>query len=857
MKDNINDGIVFDSTVYLSEENRRKFPVYMRFLQVLAISIGGHSFISIFLQSFELQIINKAFLMTIILLTIVSYFMIVFSAYDLIKLISTFAIYGAIIYYWRKSLENGFYHLENAIIEVASDYYNFPAYRYIADYSTRERDLTRLIIIIIIPVLVILTISILRGKLRHLCYGLMLVPIVISFTMGVTPPELNMVAYILVLLFVFISNGFSGSEASLRSKFGKVHKSMLYRISIRVATIFCVLALLLFFILKLFIPIEKYEAYDGITEAKSNIQKFMMDFSMDKVSKKFSDIQLNIGTKKLVATGGLSMGKLGKTDSVDFNETEHLQISAPIKSVLEGIYLKGYVGSVYTGDSWDTHTRQIIENYDSLVERTWQYKIPAAIGSGRLLADLPYNAFVEQGRIEITYKNANRKHVYAPSFSRFNNSDNIEFDYDLAVTSNELLDDITIEYSYDLSHLIESELIMGLLSGEDWIIEGYGLQEYVKFEKEYRAFVYDTYTRLPEKGLDKLKYDFSRDQVGSASESLQDAIAYIKDYLDNNTKYSLSPGRLPKDKDFVEYFLYENKIGYCAHYASAGALMLRAMGYPARYVEGYAVNSSDLPGGEVMVSKVDHPVSITVKDSNAHAWVEVYFDGFGWFPIEFTSSSGMEDLAGSVENLGRMVQNRREKEKVPTPTPTPAPTLTPSPVPTDKPVKEIKPTQPVGPKDDGGPQDKTNITQVGNKTYEGFKWYLLTIPALIILIGLLLYVLYIRRKRKEAGDPNHSKNALKLYRRIECLFILSRGLPKKDSKLEDNEDYIKENYALHNIGEFEICMDIVRKARFGREIISQKEYQIVEEFYNSLFNQAYKRIPFFKRMFFRVYSIYL
>ena len=59
------------------------------------------------------------------------------------------------------------------------------------------------------------------------------------------------------------------------------------------------------------------------------------------------------------------------------------------------------------------------------------------------------------------------------------------------------------------------------------------------------------------------------------------------------------------------------------------------------------------------------------------------------------------------------------------------------------------------------------------------------------------------------------------------------------------------------ICEFEICMDIVRKARFGRNCQSQKEYQIVEEFYNSLFNQAYKRIPFFKRMFFRVYSIYL
>ena len=68
-------------------------------------------------------------------------------------------------------------------------------------------------------------------------------------------------------------------------------------------------------------------------------------------------------------------------------------------------------------------------------------------------------------------------------------------------------------------------------------------------------------------------------------------INYVKSYLERHTDYSLSPGKLPRGKDFIEYFLYENKRGYCAHYASAATMIFRAMGIPARYVEGYAVGS--------------------------------------------------------------------------------------------------------------------------------------------------------------------------------------------------------------------------------------------------------------------------
>lgn len=857
MKNKLNDGIVFDSTVYLSEEGHRKLPIYMRFLQGIAIVIGGYCFISIIVQCFRLQIINSVFVAAVILLSLVYHLILLFPAFDFVKLLSTLVIYGGVIYYWRKQLENGFYVLENAVIERASAYYNFPVYRFIADYSTAERDITFLLIVIVTPVVGILAISLLRGKLKLLVYAVVIIPMVISFVMGVTPAEVDMIAYILVLLFVFISNGFSNSEASLRNTFGKLQKSMLYRISIRIATIFCLLALILFLMVKQFVPVDKYEAYDGITEAKTNIQSFMMDFSFEEVSNKFSDLKLNIGSNKRVATGGLSLGKLGRADSVSYDETEHLQIKVPLKSVLEGIYLKGYVGSVYTGDSWDTHTRQIKDSYNKLMDRISLYETHPAIGSGLLLSKFPYSLFVDQGRAEITYKNANRKYVYAPSFTSFKNNNNVGFDYDLGVTSDKGLKDINLEYSYNLSNLIQNDYFttgtegsnIKILLEDDLFVEDDAFLEYTEFEREYRSFVYEAYTKLPEQGLDRLKYDFSRDQVGIASENLQDAIAYVKAYLDRYTRYTLSPGKLPKDKDFVEYFLYESKIGYCTHYASAGALMLRAMGYPARYVEGYAVSRSDLLGQDLALSNLDRMVDITVKDYNAHAWVEVYYDGFGWVPIEFTSSAGMEDMAQAVEGLGRLLPNTRDS---PTNTPTP------SPLPTDKPVEDVKPTQSAAAQDVGNLKDKGKITKDSNKLQEVFIWYLLIVPALIIVVGILLYILYLSKRRKKIAGENYSKRALRIYRRIEWLFKISWGLPKRSNRsnsLEDNEEYIKKNYSLLAIDEFERCMEIIRKDRFAKEPISQKEYMTVERFYNDLWDQAYKRIPYFKRLLLKLYFI--
>ena len=108
--------------------------------------------------------------------------------------------------------------------------------------------------------------------------------------------------------------------------------------------------------------------------------------------------------------------------------------------------------------------------------------------------------------------------------------------------------------------------------------------------------------------------------------------------LDTLAVYDPDTPAMPDDyTDFVASFL-ESGRGYCIHFATAGTLLLRMQGIPARYVTGYVARLGANGRGEAM-------------DSDAHAWVEVYIDGYGWYPVEMTPGyAGGEsgaDLAGA------------------------------------------------------------------------------------------------------------------------------------------------------------------------------------------------------------------
>ena len=847
------EDIEFNSIIYLSEDNHKKLPIYMRLLQAFIIYIGSYCFMSIFIKCFDLQIINIYIILAILSSGVIFSSFIIFPRYNLIKLVIVLTVYAGILYNRYEQLKNGFFLLENAIIKRASYYYEFPEFSFVADRSMAARDVTLLLIMIIIPVVGIITMALLGRIGKIICYIVMLLPVIISLSMGVTPPEIELISYILVFLFLIVSNGFSHDKSSLHKSLNnskKNNQNMLYRISLKSASIFCLLVLLLFLLIKQLVPQEEYNDFNSVYEMKTEIQSFMTEFSIVDFASKLNSIKWNIGPNRLVGTGGLGLGELGGVDQVIYDETEHLHIRAPLQSVIEGIYLKGYIGSRYTGDSWETHARQSKKNYDEMVSKISLEDYEPAIGATILLDQIPFRDNINQGRIEISYDRANRKYIYAPYFTMFDEETEVSFEYDLSAIANKEVEVGIYNYCYNLPDYSDYTM----LYNESGFYALSSLAAYSKLkkfhenEKIYRDFVYETYTMLPEKGLDRLKHDFSRKQLGAAAENLKGAIEYVKDYLNQNMSYSLSPGRLPSNKDFVEYFLYENKIGYCAHFASAGALMLRAMGYPARYVEGYAINRSDLMN-QTLTSFIDdgnHTVDIVVRDYNAHAWVEVYYDGFGWIPVEFTGGSGMEDM---VELIGDIDYESQE-----TIYDNPAMHTAITPSPTELPPMEIEASEP-GQDEEVKGDELELIGKEGESLEKEFRWYGLFIFLFVPLACVIVYQL-LRLRRNKVMDRTkdcYSKKALRLYKAIEGLFIINKGLPKRAKSLEDFEEYAKSNLVLVPVEDFEACMDTVRKARFGRGSISSTEYMIVERFYINFRNKIYNGLPLIKKLFFNIF----
>ena len=120
-------------------------------------------------------------------------------------------------------------------------------------------------------------------------------------------------------------------------------------------------------------------------------------------------------------------------------------------------------------------------------------------------------------------------------------------------------------------------------------------------------------------------------QIDPSAMEYEKAVDAVQKYLWSQKSYSLNPGRTSGETDFVEDFLFEKDSGYCVHFASAGTVLLRELGIPCRYVEGYLVPPA--AGKE----------RVEISDKDAHAWTEVYIRGFGWYPVEMTLSRENEN----------------------------------------------------------------------------------------------------------------------------------------------------------------------------------------------------------------------
>lgn len=115
-------------------------------------------------------------------------------------------------------------------------------------------------------------------------------------------------------------------------------------------------------------------------------------------------------------------------------------------------------------------------------------------------------------------------------------------------------------------------------------------------------------------------------ELRAQAASDQDYIQRVLDKFRNEQYfYTLEPPRLAADA--VDEFLFDTRRGFCEHFASAFTLLMRAAGIPARVVTGYQ-------GGELN-RLGDY---LIVRQSDAHAWSEVWLDGRGWVRVDPTAA---------------------------------------------------------------------------------------------------------------------------------------------------------------------------------------------------------------------------
>lgn len=96
-------------------------------------------------------------------------------------------------------------------------------------------------------------------------------------------------------------------------------------------------------------------------------------------------------------------------------------------------------------------------------------------------------------------------------------------------------------------------------------------------------------------------------------------------FHDNNFRYTLLPPLMEENP--IETFLFEIRRGFCSHYATAFAYLMRVAGIPARVVGGYQ-------GGELNTAGN----FLEVRQANAHAWTEVWLDKRGWVRVDPTAA---------------------------------------------------------------------------------------------------------------------------------------------------------------------------------------------------------------------------
>lgn len=460
-------------------------------------------------------------------------------------------------------------------------------------------------------------------------------------------------------------------------------------------------------------------------------------------------VQTLTGMKTYNGSGKISsaLAEVGNNVSseVDFSNAGALkQTGTKVMTVvtdLNGrIYLKGMSYANYENNKWSVLTDEQANDYPQ-----------------------DFQAFIMtanyQERSTVTIDTVNKESIVYTPYYLASINDTFSPVCDVLVSNS----DKATNYSMSVMPFSESEL--------DNFSMDFSSQVY-----DYDNFVKNYYLKLPyDTKLAMLKIAEENNLTGVSTQNIPQA---VKQFVSHSASYSLNTQKVPDGRDVAEWFLNDAETGYCMHFANAAAVMLRALGVPARYVTGYC---ADVVDGKAIVTS-----------DNAHAWVEYYDSSIGWIPLDATSSDF--EVPQATESVQTTTQAQTTS-------------------PTVQPTTQAQTTKPVK-------------TEVKAK---------ISTPAIIVIIILLIIALEILRiiliryyRKYSFTHKDYKSRVICIYRYLNKLSVHSKvRIPKKIENI-----CTKAKFSTHNISdkEYKIVLNYVltfKNKTIGKMPIVKKLYCII------------------------------
>src|SRR5262249_26710050 len=142
-------------------------------------------------------------------------------------------------------------------------------------------------------------------------------------------------------------------------------------------------------------------------------------------------------------------------------------------------------------------------------------------------------------------------------------------------------------------------------------------------------------TRALPPGNNDRSRQFALDLRGRSASDKAYVDAVLKFFRTGGFEYTLTPPRLGPNS--VDDFLFQTRQGFCGHFASAFVTLMREGGVPAHVVTGYLGGEWNPTGGDYIV-----------RQSDAHAWAEVWLEGRGWTRVDPTAVVAPERLQRGI-----------------------------------------------------------------------------------------------------------------------------------------------------------------------------------------------------------------